>query len=174
MKNEDILKEMLVNISINTHSDPKDILVISKEPNLKDEIAIYPVDIHEANTTDEVGASSIDVAIVDSIEDVAKLALVLKDDGLVVIKGGDVYSDVDNNKVILKTLASEFKIVMISHFKDNQTMIIGSKKYHPTADINLQRADMLEKRGYYNADTQKASFVYNNYIETLYKGYLLK
>ena len=173
MKNEDILKEMLVHIAINTHSEPKEVLVISKV-DVREELNTYPLDIHYAITTDEVAATSIDVAIVDEIADVAKLSLVLKEDGLVVVPAGDVYSEVEANKALLETLAKEFKIVMISHFKDNQSIIIGSKKYHPTADINLQRADMIEKREYYNADTQKASFVYNNYIESLYKGYLLK
>ena len=42
----------------------------------------------------------------------------------------------------------------------HNTSIIASKRYHPTADINLQRADLLDGLNYYSAEIHNASFVF--------------
>jgi spermidine synthase len=42
----------------------------------------------------------------------------------------------------------------------HNTSILASKKYHPTADLNLQRADLLDGLDYYSAEIQLASFVF--------------
>ena len=36
----------------------------------------------------------------------------------------------------------------------HNTSIIASKNYHPTADLNLQRADLLDGLDYYSAEIQ--------------------
>ena len=42
----------------------------------------------------------------------------------------------------------------------HQASIIASKKYHPTADLNLQRADFLDDLEYYSSEIHIASFVF--------------
>jgi spermidine synthase len=43
-------------------------------------------------------------------------------------------------------------------------MVIASKKYHPQADIILDRSDFIEA-SYYNTELHNASFVFPNYIQ---------
>ena len=50
------------------------------------------------------------------------------------------------------------------------TALLSSKEYHPTADINLQRADMLDGLSYYNCDVHPAAFAMGNYIRKEYLG----
>jgi len=47
----------------------------------------------------------------------------------------------------------------------NWNFIMGSKLYHPTADMILQRADLIDGLKYYNSDIHKASFILPNYIK---------
>jgi spermidine synthase len=50
------------------------------------------------------------------------------------------------------------------------TALLASKEYHPTADIILQRADMLDSLDYYNCDVHVGSFAMGNYIRKEYLG----
>ena len=96
---------------------------------------------------------------------------ILKDDGLVVAQGESWWIDMPLHKEIMKTIGSFFKIVMPYRFEMymypgcNWNFIMGSKFYHPTADINLHRADLLEGVKYYNSDIHKASFVLPTYVK---------
>ena len=42
----------------------------------------------------------------------------------------------------------------------HNTSILASKKYHPTADLVLQRADLLDDLQYYSSEIHKAVFVF--------------
>jgi spermidine synthase len=174
MTDNEILKQMITHIPLNTHLLPKTLLIVS-DLDIKDEdLTYYDTKIVRANSIEEIEANSVDIAIVESIADIAKLSLVVKDSGLIAIPSGNIYDNVEANKTLISKLAKEFKIIQPSVFKDNQSFILASKKYHPTADMLLQRAEMLEMQPYYNADIHKASFVYDNLIESLYKGYIYK
>ena len=59
----------------------------------------------------------------------------------------------------LKLVGTKFWIAMPFKFGHN-TSILASKKYHPTADLNLQRADLLDGLDYYSSEIQLASFVF--------------
>ena len=59
----------------------------------------------------------------------------------------------------LTLLGNNFWIAMPYSFS-HSTMILGSKKYHPTADLNLHRADFLENMEYYSSDIHLATFVF--------------
>ncbi len=96
---------------------------------------------------------------------------ILKDDGLVVAQGESWWIDMPLHKEIMGVIGEFFKIVMPYRFEMfmypgcNWNFILGSKFYHPTADINLQRADLLDGLKYYNSDIHKASFVLPNYVK---------
>jgi len=96
---------------------------------------------------------------------------ILKDDGIVVAQGESWWIDMELHKEIMGVIGEFFKIVMPYRFEMysypgcNWNFILGSKFYHPTADINLQRADLLDGVKYYNSDIHKASFVLPNYVK---------
>ncbi len=96
---------------------------------------------------------------------------VLKDDGLIAVQGSSWFVEMDEHKEILKKMGSLFGIVMpyryemISYPGVNWNFILASKKYHPTADIILQRADLIEGLKYYNSDIQRASFAVPTYVK---------
>jgi len=90
---------------------------------------------------------------------VLKLFDILKDDGLIAFSS-KVFSR-DDNRLIddLKLVGEKFWIAMPYRF-GHQASIIASKKYHPTADLNLQRADFLDDLEYYSSEIHIASFVF--------------
>lgn len=96
---------------------------------------------------------------------------ILKDDGLVVAQGESWWIDIDLHKEILGIIGEFFKIVMPYRFEMysypgcNWNFILGSKFYHPTADMILQRAELIDDLKYYNSDIHKASFILPNYIK---------
>ncbi|WP_281951799.1 polyamine aminopropyltransferase [Nitrosophilus kaiyonis] len=96
---------------------------------------------------------------------------ILKDDGLVVAQGESWWIDMPLHKEIMKVIGEFFKIVMPYRFEMymypgcNWNFIMGSKFYHPTADMILQRADLIDGLKYYNSDIHKASFVLPNYVK---------
>lgn len=94
----------------------------------------------------------------------AQVNRVLKDDGLVAVQGGSYWMDMPEHKRILKTVGAPFWIAMPYNYPMytypgvNWNFIIASKKYHPTADIVLQRADLIEGLHYYTSDIHRAAF----------------
>jgi spermidine synthase len=94
-----------------------------------------------------------------------------KDDAIVVAQGESWWIDMPLHKEILKIFGDFFKIAMPYRFEMysypgcNWNFIFGSKKYHPVADMILQKADLLENLKYYNSDIHKASFVLPQYIK---------
>ncbi|SMC08752.1 polyamine aminopropyltransferase [Nitratiruptor tergarcus] len=96
---------------------------------------------------------------------------ILKDDGVVVAQGESWWIDMPLHKEIMGVIGEFFKIVMPYRFEMymypgcNWNFILGSKHHHPTADMILQRADLLDGLRYYNADIHKASFVLPNYVK---------
>ncbi len=101
----------------------------------------------------------------------AQVNRVLRDDGLVAVQGGSYWMDMQGHKKILKTvggpfwIAMPYKYEMYSYPGVNWNFILASKKYHPTADIVLQRADLLEGLHYYTSDIHKASFTVPKYVK---------
>ncbi len=101
----------------------------------------------------------------------AQVNRVLKDDGLISVQGSSYFVDIDEHKKIVKKLGSLFGIVMpyryemITYPGVIWSFVLASKKYHPTADIILQRADLIDGLKYYNSDIQRASFILPTYIK---------
>jgi spermidine synthase len=131
----------------------------------------------------EAKAKSYDIVLVDSTDPegpaeglfnrnfYANVFRILKDDGLVVSQGESWWIDMPLHKEIMGVIGEFFKIVMPYRFEMyvypgcNWNFILGSKFYHPTADIILQRADLIEGLKYYNSDIHKASFILPNYVK---------
>ena len=100
---------------------------------------------------------------------VSQINRVLGEDGVLVIKNPDL-EKIEENKSIMKILGKYFKILMPYNLGDGTTALLCSHSYHPTADIILQRADMLDGLEYYNCDIHPAAFAMGNYVRKEYLG----
>lgn len=175
---EFIYPEMMVHVPLCTSKEPQNVLVLSNSAEkLTDEIAKHDsVDHTVAPATldalRESSDASYDVAICEIQSDAAVLAHIsrtLKDDGLMVITHPSL-DKVDENKSMMLLLGNYFKVIMPYNLGNGTTALLASKEYHPTADIILQRADMLDNLSYYNCDIHSAAFAMPNYIRKEYLG----
>lgn len=173
-----IYNEMMVHVPVCTSKDPKNVLIISDnssslEKEMKKHVEIPSKSIGSGiEAIREETDNNYDVVILESGSDAAILAhisRVLKDDGLVSM----IHPSLDNeqeNKSIMQILANYFKIIMPYNLGNGETALLASKEYHPTADINLHRVDMLDGLEYYNCDVHPAAFAMGNNIRKAYLG----
>ncbi len=89
---------------------------------------------------------------------------VLGEKGLVVTDASSQLFDMAGHKAALGALCRSFKIVMPFVYTSmvrpggESWLAMGSRFFHPTADINLQRADLTDGFTYYNSDLHIARF----------------
>jgi len=167
MLNQDIINaEMLTHVALCTHKEPKDVFILGSHDYINSEIARHNglhVDLCDnVSCIESAKDNSFDVIIVNSDRYyeptfVAQINRVLRNDGLVVLKTNE---KLEENIGVLGNL---FGIVMTYKVEDRRA-IIATKKYHPTADIILQRSDLLEDLSYYNAEMHLASFALPTYL----------
>ena len=173
-----IYNEMMVHVPVCTSKDPKKVLLISNnatelETEMKkhSEIASKTVAATIEALRDEADAI-YDVVISEAGADAAILAhisRVLKEDGVVSMVHPSLDS-VDENKSMMQILGNYFKVIMPYNLGNGSTALLASKEYHPTADINLHRADMLDGLEYYNCDVHPAAFAMGNNVRKEYLG----
>ena len=175
---EFIYPEMMVHVSLCTSKNPQNVLVVSSDAQrLEDEIkrhsdTEYSIVKSELDALRDNEDKSFDVVISEMSNDavvIAHINRVLKDDGLVVLKHPSL-DNVEDNKALMQILGNYFKIIMPYRLDDSTTILLASKEYHPTADIILQRSDMLDNLNYYNCDVHISSFAMPNYIRKEYLG----
>jgi len=173
-----IKNEMMVHVPLCSHKDPKNILIISNDASkyeveiakhTKIEFKSISVSLDEISKLED---ASFDVVISEIDGDAlvtSQINRVLKEDGLLVSTHAPL-DDVESNKVFMGTLGNYFKIIMPYNLGDGSTALLSSKEYHPTADINLHRADMLDGLEFYNCDVHPAAFAMGNNIRRAYLG----
>jgi len=173
-----IYAEMMVHVPICTSKEAKNILIISDNADkLRAEAARHyesnlKVVSCNLNEVSSLADSSYDVVISEMPSDrafFAQINRILKIDGQFVTTHSSL-DDVESNKNLMITLANYFKIIMPYNIGNGTTALLCSKEYHPTADINLQRADMIDGLSYYNSDIHPAAFAMGNYIRKEYLG----
>lgn len=169
-----IYPEMMVHTALCTHKLPSSVTIISDNAeNLMQEASRHKdFSITTCNDIKSLNDNSHDVILFDLKSDAATLAhinRVVKDDGLVVLKH-DSLDDVKSNTMLMEILSSYFKIIMPFKLEDGSTLLLASKQYHPTADIILQRSDLIDDLKYYNCDIHVSSFSMPNYIRKNYLG----
>ncbi|MEA1956535.1 MAG: spermidine synthase [Campylobacterota bacterium] len=173
-----INSEMMVHIPLCTHKEPQIVLIISdnadamiKEIQKHDAIECKAISCNMDALRDEADAS-FDIVISEMGDNSAVSAhinRVLTDKGLLVTTHASL-DEIETNKSFMQILGNYFKIIMPYNLGNGKTAILASKEYHPTADIILQRADMLDNLSYYNCDIHIASFAMPNYIRKEYLG----
>ena len=188
MQNTDnTIYEMLVHIPMCIHAEPKQVAIIGEPKETLDELAkhkeINTIKISSGDAISEltnIQENSLDIIITNDKEmlsdplfcGVAKRALNSK--GVLSILASSLAQDVSGASKELKTLGEHFRIVMPYGFASSNDSYsyayIASSFYHPTADINLQRADLTDGFNYYNSDIAVASFVMPTYIRKQYLG----
>jgi len=173
-----IYNEMMVHVPLCTHKEPQNVLIIStnaagfvaevqKHTDIDCDVISTNMDLLR-----EAKDNAYDVVISEMDNDAAVVAhinRVLKDDGLLVTKHPSL-DDVEANKNLMEILGKYAKIVMPYNLGNCSTALLASKEYHPTADIILQRADLLDGLEYYNSDVHPAAFAMGNNIRKAYLG----
>ncbi|SFV75251.1 Spermidine synthase [hydrothermal vent metagenome] len=178
--NQSIYAEMMVHVPLCTNKDPHDILILSNEgANLLSEIEKHNDDIKatildatlERLREGEDGAYDVIICEIQNADSavIAHINRTLKADGLVVMQH-PLLKDVKANKTLMQELGKYFKIIMPYNLGNGATALLASKEYHPTADIILQRSDLLDNLNVYNCDLHIASFAMPNYIRKEYLG----
>lgn len=175
---EFIKNEMMVHVPLCSHKDPKNILIISDSATkYEDEVKKHTnIDAQSVGVSlDEISKlddSKFDVVISEIDADAlvtSQINRILKDDGLLVSTHSSL-DDIESNKSFMSTLGNYFKIIMPYNLGDGSTALLSSKEYHPTADINLHRADMLDGLDFYNCDVHPAAFAMGNNVRRAYLG----
>jgi len=175
---EFIYPEMMVHVPLCTNKNLKNVLIVSdsadllaKETLKHSEIETKAVEC-SLEAVRDLEDSSVDVIICEMSSDAVLLAhlnRILKDDGQLSLTHPSL-DEVDANKSLMQILANYFKIIMPYNLGNGSTALLASKEYHPTADLNLHRADMLDDNQFYNCDIHIASFAMGNYIRKEYLG----
>jgi spermidine synthase len=175
---EFIYNEMMVHVPLCTHKDPKDVLIISnnaapfvaeiqKHTDISCDVISESLDLLR-----EVADNKYDVVISQLQNDPAVIAhinRVTKADALFVLTHPSL-DDVAENKIVMEIVGRYAKIVMPYNLGNCSTALLASKEYHPTADIILQRADLLDGLEYYNSDVHVAAFAMGNNVRKTYLG----
>jgi spermidine synthase len=177
MKNiNTILNEMITHIPLCTHQNPQDVIIVNSNEEIKKQLSNYKLNSSKELDFDALLSSefnSIDVIILNQkssldTQSIASIYKILKDDGIVVFISDD-FDDENSNLSDNLKLMSDFWVAMPSRF-EAQTLILASKKYHPQADIVLQRANFIDDLYYYHSDIQISSFTMPTYIKKALLG----
>jgi len=175
---EFIYPEMMVHVPVCTNKVPESVLIISDNADLLSAEMQKHRDIGSSvigcNLDDlrNVADASVDVVISEMKGDaavVAHISRILKEDGQLSIVH-DSLEDTQSNKILMGILSNYFKVIMPYNLGNGSTALLASKEYHPTADLILQRSDMLDDLNYYNCDVHVASFAMPTYIRKEYLG----
>jgi spermidine synthase len=161
---------MLAHVSLCSHPQAKNVLIISDEADsIESEVNRHKnLTITKSTTLDSIRDAQdaiFDVVIIDndtlnSADKVtfAHLKRATSKLAVVVCTATNYYSDNATHKTLLSAIGNEFRFSMPFN-AESQTFIFGSKKFHPTADLLVQKADMIDDLNYYNADIHRASFI---------------
>lgn len=89
---------------------------------------------------------------------------ILNDDGILICRAEDMDMEIEAYINRMETVAEFFRFALpftapdLLSVSGKISLIYASKRYHPTADLLLQRIDMVEGLKYYNADRHNGNF----------------
>lgn len=168
MKDNNAFNEMMVHLPLCTHKEASNVLIVgTSNEDMKNQAAKHNktsnVEFGDSSLITSKNDKNIDVIILTDVKIdellLANIDRILKDDGLIAFASEAFSKDKEQLFADLKLVGTKFWIAMPFKFGHN-TSVIASKKYHPTADLNLQRADLLDGLNYYSAEIHNASFVF--------------
>jgi len=94
----------------------------------------------------------------------AHLARITKADGIVVCESGNGTLERTKQRAVLEGLNENFRFALpyttesLLYAGGMRTFAFASKRYHPTADIRVQKSDMIDGLSHYDADLHRAAF----------------
>jgi len=166
MRDNQAFNEMMVHTPLCTHKEAQNVLIIgSTTENLKKEASKHSgnIEFGDQSILTSKDDKNIDVVVLTDVKIdemlLANIERVLNSDGLIAFSTSNFGKDEDRLKADLELVGKNFWIAMPYKFGHN-TAILASKKYHPTADIILQRSDLLSDLEYYSTEIHHASFVF--------------
>ena len=168
MKDNNAFNEMMVHLPLCTHKEASNVLIVgTSNEDMKNQVAKHNktsnVEFGDSSLITSKNDKNIDVIILTDVKIdellLANIERILKDDGLIAFASEAFSKDKEQLFADLTLVGTKFWIAMPFKFGHN-TSILASKKYHPTADINLQRSDLLDGLNYYSSEIQLASFVF--------------
>ena len=168
MKDNNAFNEMMVHLPLCTHKEATKVLIVgSNNEDMKAQAAkhnkVSDIEFGDTSIITSKSEKNIDVIILTDVKIdellLANISLILKEDGLIAFPSKAFSRDEDQLFADLKLVGSKFWIAVPFKF-GHTTSILASRRYHPTADLNLQRADLLDDLNYYSAEIHNASFVF--------------
>ena len=170
--NNTIYNEMMIHIPLCTHKEAKKVLVVGEvKGNFKEEIAKHTAVVTYSDELNIEGEFDVIIYNSNIIDDMvmSNINRCLEQKEGVFVCVSERFKK-DSTKLVsdLKTIGNSFWISMPYRFGHTMA-IIGSKKYHPQADIILDRSDFLEC-DYYNTELQNATFVHPQYVTKALTG----
>lgn len=172
LNTQSALSEMLVHTAMCTHPNPQKLLIIAPGcGQLCSQLDRYhygSLDMFEDGHEPHSQETLYDVIIACDIEwnDVAKLALKIA--SLLDANGVAVLQDSTDKSSLVeyKSRLEEFKkyFFVVKPFELGKYLFV-SRRFHPTADIVLDRADLMDDLSYYNADWHIASFTMPTFMK---------
>lgn len=158
------LIEMMIHVPLCTHAEPNKVLVVGQvDEDFKEEINKHDIEVKYTDSLQSENEKVYD-AIIYLEKDVdealmANVERIITDSGVFVAQSVKPQSDMESLKNDLNTVGKNFWITMPYRFGHN-LCILASKKYHPQADIVLQKSDLLDDLNYYSSEMQNACFVF--------------
>lgn len=184
------LAQSLIHTAFCTHADVKNVLFLGANKELINESKAYEfevLDIVEPNLYEflpkEIEIKKDAMKFLENAEDkfydiiiinnlsllsplvFAQLKRVKKDNAVFCAKSDKFAFDYDGLKVDLE-IFKDFKILLpfrIKSFFSMTNFIFASDKFHPTADLILQKTDFLDEAMFYNSSTHLASFALDKF-----------
>jgi len=188
-----IKREMLTHVPVCTHANPGRVLVIGDTEGLDGELnrhrcvnkvdcmkreVFMAEDFSEEHKRYDIAIVS-DGSITDSDSIWTKIKSVLDEKGVVSAVMSNLVTQTDSAKEEMALLGRLFRIVMPYRYERiersngmlcSSYLVLASNFYHPTADINLQCADLTDGLRYYNSDIATASFQTPTFLNHKYSG----
>ncbi|DAB33309.1 MAG TPA: spermidine synthase [Sulfurospirillum sp. UBA12182] len=175
--NKIITAQMLLHVPLCSHKEPKNVLVLTDnrafqaEFDRYEEIEFFVVEKDYQKIIEGIREKEYDVVILDAKEKfnpllVAQINRVLKEDGLAVALVKDVKSATADFGALFD-IVMPYRFITLDGFGE---AVFASKKFHPTADLILQRSDLLEGVEYYNTEIHLASFALPNFMRKELQG----
>ena len=159
-----IIAEMAIQVPFCVHNNIQNTLFVTHHPDEMRKQASKHSIVPKIST--EISESSLfDIIIIDEFinsELLKKATVALSDKGIIVIRTTD-----NRVKDDLISLGESFRIVMPYH---NLNLIFASNFFHPTADIVLQKSDLLDDMYYYNTEMHLAEFALPAKVRTYLKN----
>ena len=168
MKDNNAFNEMMVHLPLCTHKEASNVLIIgTSNEDMKNQAAKHNktsnIEFGDTSIITSKSEKNIDVIILTDVKIdellLANIERILNNDGLIAFASEAFSKDKEQLFADLELVGTKFWIAMPFKFGHN-TSILASRRYHPTADLNLQRADLLDGLNYYSAEIHNASFVF--------------